>query len=604
VINKAFTVLTEFRFEAGSAIANTGALQSAVQGVSNAADQALISFEKLTLGIGASFTGGGGILGIFATAIQSSEKFLQTQVALANVLGRGSGSFADRMDFADKKMGSIIAKAREFGLPAEALAGITKVLTPILAPKLGGSKAIDTSIDLGRSFLKAAPTLGMDPFMAQDNLQRAMLGNIDAGDQLFMTLTQDTKAMQGYINNAEKFRKLPLLERIKLLTAALEEFSGDTAVVERMINSVGGQMQILKDSLTGLGSILKTLGDVLSRTIVQILTKVNKFIQNDLAIAVQRLALVIEPFTRDLKSLYATIMQLRSLKSDLNSAGSFIFKIGALVGIGEALAWLGIKIPVVSTALAGLIKVVNFFSKSVIGGKMGVFLAGPAKGFLGFLNGFFVVLTKVFVPLLLVIGVLQFLSRVAAKVKIIFAETLLGFMNRFTEIGLLMGRISAVFIAGFDELARLAAVSPVMDMLFWFLDKFVSSLHFVTKAVALAMSTLQGVGTMISLIMDKPITELLESSALGDAFDIGTQDMLADLFPEIASKIDDGTGLSGQTVNIGKVEIKNDFKDLMEPDRVAFTIRDQLLKAAMNSTGSKVTNFGSSQKLATGGSSG
>jgi hypothetical protein len=47
--------------------------------------------------------------------------------------------------------------------------------------------------------------------------------------------------------------------------------------------------------------------------------------------------------------------------------------------------------------------------------------------------------------------------------------------------------------------------------------------------------------------------------------------------------IKNGTGaVVQQTTNINKVEIRNDFKEQMEPDRIAFTLKDQLLKAANN----------------------
>lgn len=40
--------------------------------------------------------------------------------------------------------------------------------------------------------------------------------------------------------------------------------------------------------------------------------------------------------------------------------------------------------------------------------------------------------------------------------------------------------------------------------------------------------------------------------------------------------------ISSQITNIGSVNIQNSFKEQLEPDRIAFTIRDQLLSAARN----------------------
>jgi hypothetical protein len=55
---------------------------------------------------------------------------------------------------------------------------------------------------------------------------------------------------------------------------------------------------------------------------------------------------------------------------------------------------------------------------------------------------------------------------------------------------------------------------------------------------------------------------------------------------------------ASMVTNIGSVAITNSFKEQMEPDRIAFTIRDQLLSAARNpisARGNVTRNTGSKQ---------
>jgi hypothetical protein len=40
--------------------------------------------------------------------------------------------------------------------------------------------------------------------------------------------------------------------------------------------------------------------------------------------------------------------------------------------------------------------------------------------------------------------------------------------------------------------------------------------------------------------------------------------------------------IQNMITNIGKVEIKNDFKEQLEPDRIAFTLVEQLKRVAQN----------------------
>jgi len=75
----AFKVLTEFRFETGAAVISSKKLQDAVDGISQSADDLLFTFQRVSFGIVGSFISGpgGGILGVLATAISSSETLFQ-----------------------------------------------------------------------------------------------------------------------------------------------------------------------------------------------------------------------------------------------------------------------------------------------------------------------------------------------------------------------------------------------------------------------------------------------------------------------------------------------------------------------------------------------
>lgn len=584
-----FNVLTEFKFDAGHAIATSGALTNAVDKISSAAEGAMFQMQRMSIGIVSSFLSGagGGVLGVMGTAIKASEDYLKIQVALANSMGRGSGSFAERMNYIDHKMGDINKKAKEFGLPAAALAGITKTLTPMLVPKMGAQKAVDSSIDLGRQFLKAAPSLGMDPFMAQDNLQRAVLGTINAGDQLFMTLTQDTTAMHDFIGNADKFRKLPLTERVKTLSKALDQFSGDASVVTRMLNTVSSQIQVMKDNLMGLGSILKPIGDVLSNLVTRVLKMMNDVIDKQLRFIGKNLALAIEPFTRDIGGLVAMIMQLSKSSHSLKSTG-FVM---AMIGMIQLLSHFGLIAPILGVVGKGF---------GILGTVIGYVATGISMlvtylgGWWALMNGLTIVVSSIMVPFLALMALFEFFSRVAAHVRIVFAETLLGFTERVADLALLFMRVFSIFEQGFNTLAKLVAVSPLMDALFFVFDKLLSILEGVVTAVALAVSTFQGLVFAIGAFIEQTKSLLtgggFDKGAISGAYNSGIDAMLAELFPKIQAKIDSGEGLVNQTVN-QTITMKNDFKEMLEPDRVAFTISEQLLKAARNATGSKGNGF-------------
>ena len=80
--NAVFHVLTEFRFEAQSAIAETQALKGAVSEVSIAADNAIMSLVSMGKSFMSMFGLQGGIAGIFAMGIKSSEAFSKSSLQI------------------------------------------------------------------------------------------------------------------------------------------------------------------------------------------------------------------------------------------------------------------------------------------------------------------------------------------------------------------------------------------------------------------------------------------------------------------------------------------------------------------------------------------
>ena len=73
-------------------------------------------------------------------------------------------------------------------------------------------------------------------------------------------------------------------------------------------------------------------------------------------------------------------------------------------------------------------------------------------------------------------------------------------------------------------------------------------------------------------------------AGVGDAFQKGFLDVFAGT--EIG-RPPEGNAVARNVTNIGKVSIENKFKEQQEPDRIAFTIKDQLMRVANNPTQSK-----------------
>lgn len=643
-----FHVLTEFRFEAGAAIASSAGLQKAVEGVSGAANEALISFQKLSFGIVSGFLSGpgGGILGILSTAVNSSEEFLKAQVALANIMGRSAGSFADRMNFAEKSMLRIKSLASEFGLPANQLVEVTKIVSPGLKPTFGASRAISEGINLGRNFLKAAPALGLDQYEALDNVQRAIFGTIDAGDSLFRILTQDTKAMAEFAGSAAKFRDLPLVERVKKLNEAFEEYSKDLDSVRRLQMSVSGQFMILKENLTGMFSVLRPLGEAVSGIVVEALQRLNALIDGQFRRTVFNLSEIIKVFAPNLDAVVSRFMQLRQLSNDFSKAGGILTTIGLLVGLREALKFLGIRIPFVTAGLLkfrmairfleadlatakgfgifrrGLASITSSIAKSFgifrrglvsitssilkfgairlraravdgVGGiaGIGVVLANFGKKIFGFFNNLTVLITRFLGPLALLVFVFQLFERAIAIFKIQAVEKIASFMERLSESGLLFSRVLGLLDEGFNNLAGFLAASPIFDAFLNIGTMILDVVDTLLKGIVLAIAGFQGLSFAIVQTFKNMKNDIFSvftgksvaGPSVSEAFTAGTDS----IFEKVFGKMQSGEAIGGQVTNIHTVNLNQDFKEKYEPDRIAFTVVDTLRKIGQNSTRGK-----------------
>ena len=124
MVNQAFHVLTEFRFDFAHAVTNSQTLQNEVGKISDAANGAMHSIQRMGIGLVTQMgLGAGGILGFLYNAIQASEKFAQSQRNLANILlsnnevfKNGGFDFASAMGQSEAIMENVIKKAREFAL--------------------------------------------------------------------------------------------------------------------------------------------------------------------------------------------------------------------------------------------------------------------------------------------------------------------------------------------------------------------------------------------------------------------------------------------------------------------------------------------------------
>lgn len=588
-----FQVATEFRFDVGEAVANSRMLQGAVGQISSAADEALMSFQRLGLGIvGQMGLATGSVMGLLGAAIQASDKFGQSQRKMANIflsnnLFKGADAFEQAMAQAAANMETIRKKAQEFGLPASDMTSTTTLIGATLVNKGLDSSNFHRSTDLARGFLKSAPTLGIDPSQAQGELLRAVQGMGHMNDTLFVRLMNETSAMRPFKGNSQAFNTLPEAKRVQVLTQALLQFGSNTKILEGNAHSLTGEFQRLKDATIGMYSVLRPLGDVILNFVLPTLHLVVDYIQTHGAKVMQSFARLVKGITNDPESLGIALLQARRAKGDLKAAGEVAGLYGLLLGIVHGLHFLGVELKFTG-ALTGALRTGFSYLGTALSFAWGylmrflMFVTGASTAIAALwstLNGVFVFLVEVLKPLMLFFAIFQLISRAIAIAHIEdlkhFAEFMPDFMDAITRLKVVIGFLIEPFTKIFDSMAR--GISPLFRMSRWF-DFAITLMNFFADALMLFQATFQGIVYAIMQMVDNIRSLQNPFKGVRDAFNAGIDDKIE----EIMKSIEEGKLVVNPQTNINKVEINNQFKEQMEPDRIAFTLKDQLLKAAAN----------------------
>ncbi len=582
--NQVFHVLTEFRFDAGHAIAQSQALQGVTQQLADSANQAQYAFESFGVSLLTKFNLPFlGALEIIKESVSASDKLENTLIDLANLLGTVSKDpFPERLAEANNMIKQMTKSANEFALPVEEMLGTFKSLFALQEFRGHGTRGQSQAMNISRMFLKSAPTLGVDAGQAQFQLMRALQGQASLGDTLFVSLTRDTKAMAEFASSSQKWNALAPDARVKKLTQALTEFSSDTSVLNARVNTLRGQITLLKNNLVSFASTLVPIGNQIRLLFVGLLKKINRYLVTEGPAIFQNLAKALEPWLRDPKKLFAGIFQLQHAKSDLDKAGKGLMAMAGVMLANSILRFFGISIlRVVGVGLGGMIlaSLGSFFLLITNLGKVFMVLNFLTKA-----------ISTVLAPLLLFYMIFQLFSRAIAYAKISFFEKLATQMPMLTEAFARFSRTLEVFDEGFDTIAK--SLAPIFEFILYpAVSLFIGILSDLSKVIMLAVSGFQGLVFVIMEFLNQikgAVTgKGFNRQALGQAFDEGVTSMIE----RIEGKIKGGEATAQSVVNIGEVNQKFEFKQEMEPDRIAFTVKDQLLKIAQNPTQAKGRAF-------------
>jgi hypothetical protein len=596
-----FNVVAEFQFHAADAILQSKALGGQLEKVASLADQV----NEGLRGAAASLLGQvglyGGIAGAIYSAVKAADKYEQTQRSIANIflsnkMFEGPDSFTEAMNQSSKAMENMKNTAREFSLPVGDFVSTAKMIGAGLVNHGLDDSSMSKTTMLTRGYLKSAPMLGVDPGMAQGELMDMVNGRAHMSARLAQRLVNETAAMRPYAGGGAggpgsrvnsgltKFNNLTPEKRLETLTTALMQFGSNAKIVEENAKSLSGQMQRLTDNVTGMFSILRPLGEAFLQPIKNGLLQFNKWLESNGEATAKSLARMISGALSDPQALFASIQQLRSLRSDSHKAGQVIEIEAILAGLTFGLRLLGVEMRggLIATGIRWLWGALTSLGRAFVG-----------LGGLTVLTSFFTFLVTEAIPqFALFTSVFQGISRGFGMAEILNAKWIAANMPRIMEaiaslknaFTLLLAPLEMVTTGIANITSEMLSHEILWESLLTFIETFA---HVIEGLGNIIVALIAGISASMRILMT--IADAWTARDFKKMYGIFDQmkdgyNIVWDKFHPNATQNIDNSQIGKTAINIDNVNINNQFKEQMEPDRVAFALVDQLKRAAVNQT--------------------
>lgn len=599
MIEQLFEVAAEFRFDVGQALINTKALTDGVNDLSRSANSALGALQYLASGLVAHLgLGSGGLLTILSKAVSLSEamdssalNFSDNMLANMRVLSGTIDNFNDRLGTSKMILGNISDTAIKFALPTDELAKMSQFLATPLAQHGMLGKNYEGSIEMSKNLMLAAPHAGLNGQAAGESLYRALSDHMPLHGQLFARLSNTNAFKDAHVITQQQLMTMNAQKKITLLNDALKQLAGGSDELQHRLGSISGQFQILKDLVMEIGGVLQPIGDAIKKPLAQVLMAVNQYLQTHGKELSKNIAKIISSVFSDPKGLLINLMQFKRFGGDFKKA----MHLTELYGTFKFISYILTEILGISFN-GGLIRTVFMGIWEGITALVGLVPWGAVlTGVFTLLSTAAAAVLEVFLPFLFFF---QIFSRALAMAKVNDAQNLLEMAPRLAG---LLNSLKNAFVKvmmpinmAIDGIAHW--IAPLLQTSTWLniiigpLEGFADALNALGDDIVDALGGMSGFFNALFYFIDQ-LVHLHKPTlqGMGDAFRTGYDDFMKANAARIGKDKVDSTSYS--VTNIGKVEIRNDFKENQEPDRIAFTLKDQLMKAARNPTQGRGTSL-------------
>lgn len=596
MIEQVFNVATEFKFDIGKALVNTQTLTNAVDDLSAAASSGFKSLNFLAGGLVAHLgLGAGGLLGVLTKAVTLAEdfdhialNFSGTMVNNMSVLEGTIHTFNDRLETSKMILEDISDIGIKFAIPSGQLAALTNLLAPSLARRGKLGRNFSGGINMAKNLILGADSLQLNPHTAGEALQRSISGeHMPLPGKLFQRLVGTDAFRKAGIGTQQKFMGLDAGKKIDLLDKALSAVAGDSEMLNHRLGTLHGQMTILRNMFTDIGTVLRPIGDAIRKPLVKVLTYITDYLKTHGKELGQQVGKLIGNIIEDPKQFLISLLQLKALGKDFKKSMHLI----ELLSTFRFIAWILTSIGV--TFNGGLIRAL--FTQLWVGF---MFLARLIP-WSGLISGAFGLLRTAFmavVPeLMAILFFFQIISRARAVAKVNDAKNWLELTPKLAGLLVrlkvafenIMMPINMAIKFWSDLIAPLFETSTLVKLIFPLLDFGVKVLEVFGKGMIYFLAIVQGaLAAFFGMLLD---VKNFKWQNLKENFLFGFDDFIKANQARLGEQ--DIKATAHYVTNIGTQNVRFDMREQLEPDRIAFAVTEHLKRLASNPTQGRGNTF-------------
>lgn len=623
-----FKVVTQFAFEE-AALASAGQLEKKIEGISGAADEAVRSVASLGTSFLFQFTGaGGGIIGVLMQALKVADQFKQSQLDLAGIFSanakmtQGARSFNDQLTLSKNILKDISNFAFKFGLEESPMVDTVKMLASTVLPKskkgadMGNVMENITSL-VGKGQM-AGTGIGLSPgdmgFFINSVIEKTVHGQ-SVIFQRMMAKAPGMFAKHGVtaaadINNIEDINK-----RIKLLDDVFGKFSKNLGLAEMRAKTWTGLMTKMKNLFMGYNSVLMDLGDAFGKILIPLLDSAVNWIHTKGRMVLGALGDILGEVGKDVEKLTVNLISFSKASKNIGTTGTItgiaviLATLGPFLrGLGGILGKLGLFTGVQKFLLffvGALTKIASFvFSFKFLG----LILFGLTKILIQFvpLWGLLFVLFQSFTKALVMmkaetikaIGGVENLDKVIARIWRTIKNVAMPINMLIDDVaqGMFLGMKTLVdAITGTtSKLDTLTGMLRALDqmvvffvtVIFW-MRAFALQLLHIGEVIKTVLSSIDANPIMMMIKQLKGLEQIGTINEKYEKMDKALMDDLGETIHKILYGDAKDKEVKEAKIEVQSVNVNQEFKDQISPDRVAFSVVDVLSQLSQNKTQGK-----------------